>query len=249
MKNLYEYKRVNFLNAFREMGFEFEEDNPSLLVEKILSIDKDSIGHANYEVYGGFNDSDKYIQSKSTNVPCLEGEWVVVCYSNINNKNLYKGKYYLCQIDFSEKYFFKIVKSFEHIYDAFKYLADNSLVSIEQIDNRNEKQISVQLADIVLTVLSDFEDEEQKFTYFELFQFFVKHSEKSKEINDYLKPKQDFTDEFKSRKLRRFLPYSPFDFIRKNSEIEFVEGYEIKLTIKEYLELVRDFRYNYIWNI
>lgn len=78
----YLYKRVNFLDGFRKMDFEFLEDEPDLLVEKILSVDPEWIGNADIEFYGRDDRGHgSFNQSNSTKVPCLEGEWVVVCYS------------------------------------------------------------------------------------------------------------------------------------------------------------------------
>lgn len=73
------------------MDFEFLEDEPDLLVEKILSVDPEWLGNADIEFYGRDDyGHGSFIQSNSTKVPCLEGEWVVVCYGKAKRKELSK---------------------------------------------------------------------------------------------------------------------------------------------------------------
>lgn len=250
----YEYKLVNFLYAFHKMGFEFLENEPELLVEKVLSVDPNWIGHASFEAYGDNHDksSTHYTQSTATKVPCLEGEWVVVCYSKstkrIDERGAWYGsewhKYYLCKIDFSQEYLFTIVKDFEHIYDAFKYLYENKLVTTTETDRKFEKQVTFGQANIALSVLSDFEELDEEFAFEEMVEFFAKHSRKSKEINDFLdsscpemKEKQGLAIE--SIRVRRFLAREPYNYV----------GFDKNLTIKQYLDLIREFKKNYMWNI
>lgn len=253
----YLYKRVNFLDGFRKMDFELE-DEPDLLVEKILSVDPEWIGNADIEFYGrdGYSHGSFY-QSNSTKVPCLEGEWVVVCYSKakrtFKDNEIWKSsdwhKYYLCQIDFSHEYLFRVIKDFEHIYDAFKYLYKNQLVSIIKSDQRVQKQISLYYADILLDVLTDFEKDESEYTYEELAPIFLKYSKKNKELRAYIEDVETRlhpTKEEKELKNQeefmcglisgRFLSTKPYDCCDK-------------LTIQQYLKLVREYKNNYLWNL
>ncbi|MEK3955797.1 hypothetical protein [Psychrobacillus sp. FSL K6-1464] len=255
----YEYKRVNFLNAFRQMGFSFLEDEPSLLVEKVLSVDPDWIGHANYEAYGhrDFHEPEFY-RSNATEVPCLEGEWIVVCYNREckrieGNDTRYWSewhKYYVCQIDFSKSYLFRIVEEFEHIYDAFNYLYENKLVAIVKSEGKYKQQIVATKANNILAVLGDYENEEEVFSYDELLKFFSQHAEKSEKIKELLslynenKPSNcdespEHRDELKRIRIRRFLSDEPYR----------LAGWDTKFTIKEYLSFVRKFKENYLWNL
>jgi len=240
------------------VNFEFLEDEPELLVEKILSVDTDWIGNADYEAYGGGYYTSDNLQSSATKVPCLEGEWIVVCYSKrrkiVRDNEVWTAsdwhRYYVCQIDFSQDHLFRMVEVFEHIYDAFQYLHDNQLVAIKKSDNRYKKQVNASKADIVLTVLSDFKKEEREFTYDELLQFFSKNSHKSEEIsafltdiNNHIPPKRDTSEAYlaeleklKCVRVRRFLPMEPY------------KTKETKLTIKDYLDKVVLYKANYLWN-
>lgn len=266
MINPYEYRRVNFLNEFRKMGFEFLEYEPTLLVKKVLSIDPDWIGHVNYERYGNichFGENSRFMQSPSTKVPCLEGEWVLVCYGK-DHKTLGKNgesysysrvwnRYYVCQIDFSQESLFRIVEDFEKENDAFEYICDNKLVPSMKDESDREKmmrQESAYYAHVALSILSEFENEPSEFTMWELRKFISKNSECEEiyKIVDYSlrnkdKKRKDLTpseiEELKYRKVAQHLPHLPYQII----------GFDNKLTIKQYLDMVREFRDNYLWNL
>lgn len=158
-------------------------------------------------------------------------------------------KYYLCQIDFSHEYLFRVVKDFEHIYDAFKYLYKNRLVSIIKSDQRVQKQISLYYADILLDVLTDLEKDESEYTYEELAPIFLKYSKKNKELRAYvedvetrlhptkeekeLKNQEEFMCGLISGRFLSTKPYNSCD----------------KMTIQQYLKLVREYKNNYLWNL
>lgn len=233
----------------------------SLLVYKIHSIDPDWLRNVYYTEYGGRNwNKGYYVQSTATAVPCLEGEWVVVYYSKKRKEETEDGtcyssdwhRYYLCQIDFSQKHDFKIIEEFEHMYDALQYLLNHQLVSVKKSDKRFKKQVPVIKANLVLDVLTPFENLPGAYGFYEMRDLFGQKATESEKAIRFVEEnfKNYDTEAFESdieyrndyvyRVIRRMFPIEPF--------IDDMDT-DKRLTIKEFLDKVRKYKENYIWNI
>ena len=133
---------------------------------------------------------------------------------------------------------------------AFKYLYENKLVAIKKSDERYKKQITVRKADIAIEVLSGCIEDENYYNYEEMLRLFAENANKSEEVKNYMESKyfpnfdeknkkMNEIEEIKCYFLMRYLPKEPFEN----------EGKGSKMKVKQYLDTVKEFKENYIWNI
>lgn len=221
--NPLKYKRINFFNDFKNIGY----------VQKVICMYEDVTSIPDTVYFNYSNDR------ATTDIPCIDKEIFII--SDYNKENGVHT-YTLVQIDFSMPIKYKVLISKDSATGLYKYIRENRLVEIKDNPAIKQPQIDFGYGKIVIEILDTLDTSDKnikKYNETELFALILQNVKSSKYFMECTED-GNYEKIMYLRVKNKAMHYLDIIFDNCNKDI---------LTINEALNYGKKYQNNYYYNI